>query len=357
MKLALAPMATLTHEGLRLLIHRYGDPDEYFSEMINAPSFLAGGMFEPWYVRTAPCPDKMVWQLTGSAATPMIRVARSLARLGGIGVDLNMGCSAPDIAHFGGGVAWMSKPLDEVAFLVRGVREQIDAAVRDGPAGNAENGDSAPSAVPVASRLSVKLRLGVDEDYPRLLEFCRMLVGEGVELITLHPRVRKDKYGRPARPRYVGQLASDLTIPVYGNGDVDSAEGVLSYMTAYPCSGLMLGRTAVRKPWIFSDIRRLESDGLATGDWSTGTQPSFVPPTREPVDHLEVARFFLDSLAMCQPPEFWISRAHRFFFFYCDNFSFAHHIRMKIQNAASVSEILPLLEAYFGEVPGDRYLS
>lgn len=349
MKLALAPMATLTHEGLRLLIHRYGDPDEYFSEMINAPSFLAGGMFEPWYVRTAPCPEKMVWQLTGCDAAPMIRVAHSLARLGGIGVDLNMGCSAPDIARFGGGVAWMSKPLAEVAGLVRGVRGQIDAVRAAGMADTAV--ETLARAVPVASRLSVKLRLGVDEDYTRLLEFCRMLVGEGVELITLHPRVRKDKYGRPARPRYVGRLASDLSIPVYGNGDVDSADGAISYMSAHPCAGVMLGRAAVQKPWIFSDIRRLESPG------GGGVADDSAFPVRESVDHLEVARFFLETLAVCQPPEFQISRAHRFFFFYCGNFSFAHHIRMKIQNTTSVSGILPLLEAYFEEIPGDRYLS
>lgn len=357
MKLALAPMATLTHEGLRLLIHRYGDPDEYFSEMINAPSFIAGGMFEPWYVRTAPCPEKMVWQLTGCEAEPMIRVAPSLARLGGIGVDLNMGCSAPDIARFGGGVAWMAKPLPDVAFLVRGVRREIDTVAS--VASSAEpvaqsipvaswsepHAQAIPLAqvAPVASRLSVKLRLGVDEDYPRLLEFCRMLVDEGVELITLHPRIRKDKYGRPARSRYVSQLAADVTVPVYGNGDIASAEGAFSYAAEYKCAGLMIGRAAIQMPWIFSDIRRLEAGGTASG-------------VRQTIDHLEVARFFLEALAVCQPPEFQISRAHRFFFYYCGNFSFAHHIKMKIQNTESVSEILPLLETYFGEVPADRYL-
>ena len=68
MKLALAPMATLSHEALRLLIHRYADPDEYYSEMIHAPSYVAGGKFEPYYVKTAPCPERMVWQITGSEA-------------------------------------------------------------------------------------------------------------------------------------------------------------------------------------------------------------------------------------------------------------------------------------------------
>ena len=292
MKLALCPMATLSHEALRILIHRYGDPDEYFSEMIHAPSFVAGGMFEPWYVKSEPVPERMVWQLTGSDSESMIKAARMLVPYGGIGMDLNMGCSAPNIACHGAGIAWMKKPLTEVATLVGGVRQAIDS-VAEGK-----------------RRLSVKLRLGEDEDYARLLSFCRMLVAEGTELITLHPRVRKDKYGRPARRQYVARLASDLSVPVYGNGDVDSAKNALGYMEAYPCAGLMIGRAAIQKPWIFGAIARAEE--RKTLSLSYDETAAAAEPVR--VDHLEVSRFFLELLETHQPPEFHISRAHRFFF-------------------------------------------
>jgi len=343
MKLVLAPMATLSHEALRLLIHRYGDPDEYFSEMIHAPSFVGEGRFEKWYVRTAPAPEKMVWQLTGSTAGPMAKAAGMLSAIGGIGVDLNMGCSAPDIARCGAGIAWMIKPPAEAASLVAQVRAVLDGrAELDRRAVTA--GAGTPRHTPF--RLSVKLRLGEDEDYPRLLSFCRMLVDEGVELITLHPRVRKDKYGRPARREYVARLASDLAVSVYGNGDVDSPEDAHAYIAAHPCAGLMIGRAAVQKPWIFAAIRARAGESTPAGESSpTGT-----------IDHLEVGSFFLANLKICQPAEFQLSRAHRFFFYYCDNFSFAHHIKMRIQNAKTPDEIGGLLEAYFEQVPGDRYL-
>ena len=68
------------------------------------------------------------------------------------------------------------------------------------------------------------------------------------------------------------------------------------------------------------------------------------------LDHLEVAEFFLSALARSQPAEFQLSRAHRFFFYYCDNFSFAHHIKMKIQNAKSTADIPVLLSEYFAQV-------
>jgi tRNA-dihydrouridine synthase len=340
-------MATLSHEALRILIHRYGDPDEYFSEMIHAPSFVAGGMFEPWYVRSEPVPDRMVWQLTGSDPESMIKAAGMLVPYGGIGLDLNMGCSAPNIATHGAGIAWMRKPLAEVAALVGGVRKTID----DGAAAALSAGNVSAGKL----RLSVKLRLGEDEDYARLLAFCRMLVGEGTELITLHPRVRKDKYGRPARRQYVARLASDLSVPVYGNGDVDSAANALQYMEKYPCAGLMIGRAAIQKPWIFGEIRRAAErrDGVVPGDGVASLAGVRVEPVQ--IDHLEVARFFLEMLESHQPPEFHISRAHRFFFYYCDNFSFAHHIKMKIQRAENFADILFLLEDYFDKCPNDRF--
>lgn len=337
MKLALAPMATLSHEALRILIHRWGDPDEYFSEMIHAPSFVRGGRFEPWYVRTEPCPDLMVWQLTGSEPESMSRAAGMLLAYGGIGLDLNMGCSAPDIARSGAGIAWMSKPHAEVANLVSRVRAEIDRAAAVPPA----------SGRPASRRLGVKLRLGESEDYDRLLRFCRMLVDSGADMLTLHPRVRRDKYGRPARRAFVARLAEDIPVPVYGNGDIASGRDAFEYAREIPCAGLMIGRAAVQKPWIFRELRQ----ALEAGEPGSGGETGELT-----VDHLEVAAFFLENLARSQPDEFQISRAHRFFFYYCDNFSFAHHIKMKIQNAVTTAEILPLLEEYFDRVPQDRYL-
>jgi len=292
----------------------------------------------------------MVWQLTGNTPEPMIKAAEMLIPYGGIGIDLNMGCSAPDIAKTGAGIAWMSKPLPEVAKLVSGVRGAIDtiaaiekiASIDGAAAANAGGSEHISGEGNSRFRLSVKLRLGEDDNYERLITFCRMLVDEGAELLTLHPRVRRGTYSRPAKREIVARLASDVGVPVYGNGDVSSPEDALDFIARYPCSGLMIGRSAVQKPWIFGGIRKLEK----------GDRSGFP----ETIDHLEVARSFLEHLAICQPGEFQLTRAHRFFFYYCDNFSFAHHIKMKIQNAKTIESIIPLLEEYFASVPADQFL-
>ncbi|ULQ60608.1 tRNA-dihydrouridine synthase family protein [Brucepastera parasyntrophica] len=323
MKLALAPMATLSHEALRRLIYTFAEPDEYYSEMIHAPSFVNGTKFEKFYVRTGPSPEKMVWQLTGPDRDNLAKAAAMLSGLGGTGIDINMGCCAPDIVRTGAGISWMLKPMDETARLIEAVRKSIDSV---------SPGKSGP-------RFSVKLRLGEGKNYGQLLLFCKMLVSGGVEQITLHPRTKKESYSRPANYEFVARLARDLPVPVYGNGDIDSAEKARQYMEKYPCAGLMLGRAAVQKPWIFRQIRE------------TGTENR----EAQKVNHLENSLYFLEVFREVQPPEFYLSRARRFFFYYCDNFQFGHYIRMKIQRARSLEEIQLLLEAYFGESPKDLF--
>ena len=97
-------MATLSHPGFRIITEKFGGCDEYYTEMINAPSLIHGGQFEKFYIDPAPVPEKIVWQLTGKSAEPMIEAAALVAEIGGIGVDLNMGCSAPEIYNSGAGI-------------------------------------------------------------------------------------------------------------------------------------------------------------------------------------------------------------------------------------------------------------
>lgn len=325
MKLICAPMATLSHPAFRFLIEKFGGCDEYYTEMINAPTLVHGGQFEKFYIDPAPVPEKIVWQLTGKSAESIVRAADMVCRIGCLGVDLNMGCSAPDIYNSGAGIAWMIKPQKETECLVKGVKSVLDSY-------EAESG--------IHRRLSVKCRLG-DEDFTDegFYGFVDMLSECGVEQLALHPRTRKQKYREPPKWAYaqnVAEMHPELSVVV--NGDVCDRSSYEKVCSVCPsCAGVMIGRAAVQKPWIFASLKAESSSPGNT------------------VDMLSVGLEFIDYVEKYQPPEFYKTRLQRFFTYFCANFSFAHYAQTQMLNAKSIEESRSRLKEYFEKVPADRY--
>lgn len=390
MKFCLAPMATLTHEALRRAIARFGGCDEYYTEMIHAPSLLHGGQFERFYLLNGPEPDKIVWQLTGTEEDTLGRAASQVAALGGIGVDINMGCSAPEIYKYGAGIAWMLKPLDETRAMVRAVRSAVESATRcDGAGVNgadcalnsafptekvdyALNGASDTGKVEYALkapaaplRLSVKMRLG-DEDFTeeKLFAFTDMLLEEGVKQITLHPRTRKEKYTRPPRLQYLASFCDYVKshapdVLVVGNGAVNNVESMNRMIKTSPhIDGIMIARAAVQKPWIFAQLAAAQAGDAAeavSGNKASDADKTCASGTRT-ADLLEIAEKFTADLQQYQPPEFYETRARRFFTYFCDNFQFGHFLKTQIANTSDREAQLAVLTDYFAKMPDERYV-
>ncbi len=327
-------MAELSHSALRILITDFEEPDEYFTEMIHAPSAISGGGFEKWYFKSNPNAGKLVWQITSPEIEAAVKTVPLLLSRGGIGIDLNMGCCAPQIVKTGAGFAWMQKPLSEVAVFVSSMKKAIQNYEKE----NSQKGNNIKER---KFRLSVKLRLGERADYEFLLKFSKMLVGEGVDLITLHPRIQKQKYSRPCNHEFTAKLAEDLRIPVYGNGDIDSFEKLKTCSSQYQCSGWMIGRAVVQKPWLFYELKsKLESRLDKTFE----------------IDLVKISENFINYLKTEQAPEFYKSRALRFYSYFCDNFSFAHFAKSKVLNAKSLESMHEEIIAYLKEVPSDRFI-
>ena len=325
MKLICAPMATLSHAAFRIMIEKFGGCDEYFTEMINAPSLLNDGPFEKFYTENAPVPQKIVFQLTGREKTSMAEAARVLSQKECLGLDLNMGCCAPEIEKTGAGIAWMTKPIEETEDLVKSVKKAIEETNKN-------------------IRLSAKIRLGkenfTDDEF---FSFCDMLISSGVEQITLHPRTRKEKYREKPRYIYAERLALlHKNIPIIVNGDVSDFSSFKKVLNLCPsCAGIMIGRAAVQKPWIFSLLKQKLNDENAKLE----------------IDFLKLAQDFIKDVQLHQPPEFYKTRLQRFFNYYCNNFSFAHYAKTQLLNAKSVEETLARLEDYFQKVKEDRIKS
>ena len=323
----LAPMAELSHRAFRELVEGFGGCDGYFTEMISAGALLAGGSFEKWYIDTGPKPEKCVFQVVGCDSGQISRAAALLDRLDCAGIDINMGCSAPVIRKTGAGAAWMAD-IDRAGELISRVR----------PA--------------VRRRLSVKLRIGYQDDFEYLVRFCRRLEAEGTELIILHPRTVMEKFKRLARWEYVGALRQELKIPVAGNGDIACAEELV-LRAAGPCDAVMVGRAAVRRPWIFAEARALSPKSSSVPEaaaLSPGAEAAALSPGASSVPGLEETGLrFLEFLTRYQPPEFHVSRAMRFFSFFCDNLKFGNYLKNKLNREKTLSGIEQVWRRYFKE--------
>ena len=328
MKLILAPMATLTHQALRKTVANFGGVDEYYTEMINASSLLHGGQFEKYYILNDVEPEKTVWQLTGDEENPLAEAAAVVKDCGGIGIDINMGCAAPAIYKYGAGISWMLKPVSETSSMLGKVKNAIGE-----------------------KRLSVKIRLG-DEDFTmeKLFAFADMLVGEGVSQIVLHPRTKKEKYTRPPKYNLLNEFCQYVKenhagVSVIGNGGVRDVASYRKLLSIAPnLDGIMIGRAAVEKPWIFAELKKSEKVFEAAGE-----------ELETEIDLYQVAEGFLEDLCKFQPKEFYPTRAKRFFEYFIDNFFFGHSLKAKIQNTDEKSEQLTLLKEYLERNPQERY--
>ncbi len=335
MRLICGPMATISHPAFRMLIERFGGCDEYFTEMINAGTLLTGGQFESYYLNPAPVPEKIVWQLTGHDCEHMVEAARVLSDLPGIGIDINMGCSAPDIYKYGAGISWMIKAREETVRMVHDVR----------------------AVVPKSKRLSVKLRLG-DDNFTDdgFFSFCEMLVGEGVELLTLHPRTKKEKLVRPPRYEYCQKLAERYKgrVPVYLNGNVKDAASYQNAVARCPdVAGVMISRAAVQKPWIFKVV---STSSTTTSIPAVVEQSAVVEPVETTTNMESLCLEYIDLIEQYQPPEFWKTRLQRFFTYFCQNFKFAHYAQTQFVNAAARGNdaLRVAIREFFQKCPEER---
>ena len=167
-------------------------------------------------------------QMIGKEIPDLVRTARELSDHPVAGIDLNLGCPAPVVCRkdAGGGLLRDPAKVDEIL-----------AALRD--------------AIP--GRFTVKTRLGFrsPDEFPALLEIFRR---HPIDALTIHGRTVADRYQTPVRPDMVKLAVETMPCPVIANGNVVDAETALAYHRKTGAAGLMVGRGAIRDPWIFARI-------------------------------------------------------------------------------------------------------
>lgn len=227
--LALAPMQDVTDRAYWALIARYGGADLYFTEYFRV---YAGSRLDRTVLRSItenPTGRPVVAQLIGNDLGELVRTARDLEHYPVAAIDLNLGCPAPVVYRkcAGGGLLREPDRIDSLLGALRGA---------------------------ITTRFTVKTRVGFEtpEVFERLLPiFAR----HGLDLLTVHGRTVREMYRSPVRYDLIRWAAEVLPCPVLANGNIASAARGVEVLAQTGVRGLMIGRGAIRNPWLFRQIR------------------------------------------------------------------------------------------------------
>ena len=305
-RLALAPMAFLSHAALRMLVRGYGGCGLYFSEMCSARAVLQENRHvSPYFKWDDAETDKLVFQLLGTEPEVMAKAAQRLESFGFFGVDLNFSCAAGVIRKTGGGAALLQKP-DLALSIVEAVRKAVSMPV------------------------SVKFRL-YDGALGFAVQFAKSLENAGADAVTFHPRLANDRRGRKPLRDAIGKVKQSVAIPVFANGDIFDAATALKVLRETGCDGLSLGRIAVARPWIFAGM--LQGFEASLADYRSAA--------------LEMARL----LAIYFPAEQALRRYQRFMQYFCANFLYGHSFYPKIKTADNIAAALDETRHFFDTGP------
>jgi nifR3 family TIM-barrel protein len=227
----LAPMAGVTNPPFRTLCRRLG-ATLTVSEMITARALLEGNRKTLLLAGFAPEEKIRSLQLYGVDPHTVGEAVRWLVGEGRIDhLDMNFGCPVRKVTSRGGGAAIPVKP--------RLLRAIVSSAVR------------AAGAVPV----TLKFRMGIDEQHLTHLAAGRIGQEEGCAAVALHARTAAQLYAGEARWEAIARLKQEVThIPVLGNGDIWEAEDALRMMRTTGCDGVVVGRGCLGRPWLFRDL-------------------------------------------------------------------------------------------------------
>lgn len=258
--LALAPMAGVTDLPYRLLCRRLG-AGIAASEMLTADTRLWGRAKSRLRMDHSDEPQPRVVQIAGGEPGMLAEAARRCEDLGADIVDINMGCPAKKVCNRAAGSALMR---DET--LVRQILEAVVGAV----------------SVPV----TLKMRTGWSAASRNAVQLARMAEDIGVAALAIHGRTREQMFEGEAEHETTRAVVEAVAIPVFANGDIGSPERAAQVLAATGAAGIMIGRGALGRPWIFREIASRLSGGPACATPSPAERRAII------LSHLEALHGF-----------------------------------------------------------------
>jgi len=235
--LLLAPMEDVSDPPFRRLCKQHG-ADLMFSEFISSEGLIRDAIKSRQKLDIFDYERPVGIQIFGGDEEAMAMSARIVEAVNPDLIDINFGCPVKKVVCKGAGAA----VLKDVELMVRLTK----AVIRS-------------THLPV----TVKTRIGWDENTINIDEVAERLQDIGVQALSIHGRTRAQLYKGEADWSHIARVKNNprITMPIFGNGDVDSSEKALEYKNKYGIDGIMIGRAAIGYPWIFDEIKHYFKTG------------------------------------------------------------------------------------------------
>lgn len=234
---ALAPMAGVADRAFRELCVSYGAA-YVVSEMISSKGVSLGDRKSKALMQLSDEERPAGVQIFGNDPSVMAESVKTVLGVSPDFVDINMGCPAPKIAGNGGGASLMRHPQ-----LAKEIVEAVVAAC---------------GSVPV----TVKIRSGWDFENLNAVEMAQNAENAGAVAVTVHGRTRQQMYAPPVDHQMISEVKKSVSIPVIGNGDIVDGPSAAKMLEETNCDFLMVGRGALGRPWVFSQINAYLQNGI-----------------------------------------------------------------------------------------------
>ena len=299
-------MAGVSDLPFRLLCHEAG-AGLTCMEMISAKAIYYRNKATDEMMAIDPDEGMVSLQLFGSDPDIMGAMAQKIEERPFSILDINMGCPVPKVVNNGEGSALMKNPA-----LAGKIIRSVSSAV--------------------SKPVTVKIRKGFDDDHVNAVEMAKVAEENGAAAVAVHARTRMQYYSGKADWDIIRQVKEAVTIPVIGNGDVDSYESACRMLDETGCDGVMIGRAAQGNPWIFAELVA-KSEGR---EWNK--------PTRE-----EVAKMILRHAAMlidCKGEYIGSREMRKHAAWYTKGYKGSSQFRGKLNEAESLEDLKRLMDDF-----------
>ncbi|OWP64357.1 tRNA dihydrouridine synthase DusB [Hymenobacter amundsenii] len=305
--LLLAPMEDVSDPPFRAVC-KEGGADLMYTEFISSEGLIRAAAKSRQKLDVFDYERPIGIQLFGSDVATMGECARLSTEAGPDLIDINYGCPVKQVACRGAGAA-----------LLRDIPKMVEMT----------------AAVVQATHLpvTVKTRLGWDEDTKNVEEVAERLQDVGIEALTIHGRTRVQMYKGEADWRLIAAIKNNprIKIPIFGNGDIDSAQKAVEYKNRYGVDGIMIGRAAIGYPWIFREVKHY----VATGQL-------LAPPTVE--ERVQACRMHFEKSLEWKGPRAGVFEMRRHYAQYFRGLEGARQWRSRLVDTNDPLEIHHILD-------------